>query len=71
MAQQFNSSVAWPTDNNLLARDGTNKVFSNEKEVESATVLAPVTGYVTPLALAMHVRLGRVGLTKSCGSIFM
>ena len=57
-AQQFRSSVAWLTDNNLLERDGTNKVFGKERDGERATVPAPVTGYVTPLALAMHVHFG-------------
>jgi len=50
--------VTYPTDNNLLDSDVTSRVCGNEKEEESATVPAPVTGYVTPLALAMHSRFG-------------
>ena len=50
---QFTSSFTWPIDINLLERDGTNKVFDRESEGEKAIVLAPETGYVTPLALTM------------------
>ena len=67
IAQQFNSSVTCPIDNNLLESDGTSKVFGIEKERERATVPAPVTGYVTPLALAMHIRFSWVVLEKSQG----
>jgi hypothetical protein len=56
--QQFKSSVTCPTDNNLLERVGTSKVFDKEKEDDSATSPALVTGYFSPFALVMHVHFG-------------
>ena len=44
-------------NNNLFEREGTNKVFS-KKNGEIATLSAPITRYVTPLALIIHVSFG-------------
>jgi len=44
----------------LVERYETNKVLGKEIEVYTATVSAPLTGYLTPLALIMIVCLGVV-----------
>lgn len=70
-AQQFNSSVTCPIENNLLDRDGTSKVLGNKKDGDRETVPAPITGYVTPFALTMHLLFGLVELERSKGSNVM
>ena len=57
--------MACPTERSLFDNKGTNKVFGKEKEGNSVTFLAPVIGYVTLLAFAIHVCFGWVNTTKS------
>ena len=52
----------------LFVREGTNKVLDNENEGVRATLPAPVTGCVTPLAFAIRERLGGHFSFKSRGS---
>jgi hypothetical protein len=54
-----------PTNNNLLEREGTKRVLANEIEDDISTFPAPVTGYITPLALNILFCLGYVISTKS------
>jgi hypothetical protein len=49
----------------LFERDGTNKVLGKEIDGDNDTVPAPITGYVTPLALIMLDRLGVSFVVKS------
>ena len=55
-ATQFNSIVAWLKNINLFEKDETSKVLDKDGEGEKASILAPIIGYVTPLALAILVR---------------
>ena len=68
---QLSSSVTWITDINLFDKDGTRSVWESERDGEMGTVLAPVTGYATPLTLVMQTRHGCVVWEKSLGSKVM
>ena len=57
--------MAWPIDTNLFEKNRTSKVLDKEKDGERATILAPITGYVTLLVLATLLRHGGVILIKS------
>jgi hypothetical protein len=48
-----------------LDNDGTSNVLDNEIDGEISTVPAPVTGYVTPLALAIQEHLGMEVIIRS------